>query len=170
MQRERLFYRRNFCVQVTNLNLQRRELKKEKERMAEKAEEIKGEGFTIIDKRRRPEDQSEGSSDKASETEKAEEKPAEGKNSLPVDDSFREVDFSSFIFSLSTSALIHLGSIQNPISKKTEKNLPLAKQTIDLLGILQDKTKGNLTKEEEEFLNNILYDLRMRYVKESKVK
>jgi hypothetical protein len=76
-----------------------------------------------------------------------------------------EVNFASFIYSLSTSALVHLGEIPEPITEKMDKNLPLAKQTIDILGILQDKTKGNLTQEEENLLNNFLYDLRMRYVK-----
>ncbi len=124
-------------------------------------EEIKGEGFTIIDKRHRTEDQSEESSDKAPESEKKELKDK-------VEETLPQVDFSSFIFSLSTSALIHFGAIPDPITKKTEKNIVMARQTIDLLGILKDKTKGNLTKEEEELLTNILYDLRMIYVKESK--
>lgn len=114
-------------------------------------EEIKGEGFTIIDKR---------SSAQIPESQKAELKE---KVALP------EVDFSSFIFSLSTSALIHFGLIADPMTKKTEKNLPLAKQTIDLLAMLKDKTKGNLTNEEAELLDRILYDLRMRYVKETKL-
>ena len=76
-----------------------------------------------------------------------------------------EVNFASFIYSLSTSALVHLGEIPEPITEKMDKNLPLAKQTIDILGILQEKTKGNLNQEEENLLNNFLYDLRMRYVK-----
>jgi len=127
------------------------------------AEEIKGEGFTIIDKRRRPEE-TEGTSARAPEEGKDEERPhhkeAEGIHT--------QIDFSSFIFSLSTSAFIHFGAIPDPITKKQEKNLPMARQTIDLLGILKEKTKGNLTKEEEELLDNILYDLRMRYVRECK--
>jgi hypothetical protein len=76
-----------------------------------------------------------------------------------------EVNFSTFVYSLSTSALVHLGEIPEPITEKMDKNLPLAKQTIDILGILQEKTKGNLTQEEENLLNSFLYDLRMRYVK-----
>jgi len=58
-----------------------------------------------------------------------------------------------------------LGEIQDPTNKQVTKNLPLAKQTIDLIGILREKTKGNLTPEEEKFLETILFDLRMRYVK-----
>lgn len=76
-----------------------------------------------------------------------------------------EITFSNLIFSFSTSALIQLGEIEDPVTKKKDKNLPLAKQTIDLIGMLKEKTKGNLTPEEENLINNILYDLRMRYVK-----
>ena len=76
-----------------------------------------------------------------------------------------EVDFTSFIFSLSTSVLIQLGEIQDPFTQKTVKNLPLAKQTLDLIGMLKEKTKGNLTPDEEKIIDHILYDLRMRYVK-----
>ena len=76
-----------------------------------------------------------------------------------------EVTFATFVYSLSTSALVHLGEIPEPISETMDRNLPLAKQTIDILGILQEKTKGNLTPEEENLLSSFLYDLRMRYVK-----
>ena len=76
-----------------------------------------------------------------------------------------EIDFTNFILSLSTSALIQLGEIQDPFTQKSAKNLPLAKQTIDLIGMLKEKTKGNLSPEEEKVIEYILYDLRMRYVK-----
>jgi len=79
-----------------------------------------------------------------------------------------EIDFASFIFSLSTSALMHLGELSDPLTQKREKNLPLAKQTIDILGILKEKTKGNLTPEEEKLMENLLTDLRWRYVREGK--
>ena len=79
-----------------------------------------------------------------------------------------EITFASFIYSLTTSALIALGELPEPTSERTEVNLPLAKQTIDILGILQEKTAGNLTDEEHNLLSNLLYDLRMRYVKASK--
>jgi len=78
---------------------------------------------------------------------------------------FPEINFINFLFSLSTSALIQLGDIQDPIAKQQSKNLPLAKQTIDLIGMLNEKTKGNLTPDEEKFMEHILFDLRMRYVK-----
>jgi hypothetical protein len=76
-----------------------------------------------------------------------------------------EITFASLLFSLSTSALIQLGEIQDPMSKQTAKNLPLAKQTIDLIGMLKEKTKGNLTSDEEKLMENMLYDLKLRYVK-----
>jgi hypothetical protein len=76
-----------------------------------------------------------------------------------------EISFTNFIFSLSTSALIHLGEIEDPIAQQSAKNLPLAKQTIDLIGMLREKTKGNLTPDEDKMMEYILYDLRMRYVK-----
>jgi len=79
-----------------------------------------------------------------------------------------EIDFSSFIFSLSTSALFHLGEIPDPVTQKREKDLPLAKQTIDILGILKEKTRGNLTADEERLMENILTDLRWRYIREAK--
>jgi len=76
-----------------------------------------------------------------------------------------ELDFTHFIFSLSTSVFIQLGEIEDPFTQKLVKNLPLAKQTIDLIGMLKEKTKGNLTSEEEKVTEYILYDLRMKYVK-----
>jgi hypothetical protein len=76
-----------------------------------------------------------------------------------------EIDFTNFILSLSTSALIQLGEIQDPFTQNFAKNLPLAKQTIDLIGMLKEKTKGNLSADEEKVIEYVLYDLRMRYVK-----
>ncbi len=77
------------------------------------------------------------------------------------------VDFSSFIYSLSTSALYHLGEIPDPVTRKREKNLPMAKQTIDIIAMLKEKTRGNLNRDEEEMIDGILYELRMKYVKAS---
>ncbi|QTA91785.1 DUF1844 domain-containing protein [Desulfonema magnum] len=79
-----------------------------------------------------------------------------------------KVTFPTFIFSLNSSAFVQLGLIEDPATGKKIKNLPLAKQTIDILGMLEEKTCGNLTKEEEAMLKNILYDLRVLYIKEKK--
>lgn len=77
-----------------------------------------------------------------------------------------KIDFSTFIFSLNSSALVHLGVIKAPGMERSEKNIALAKQTIDILGVLEEKTKGNLTGDEANLLKNILHDLRLMYVKE----
>jgi hypothetical protein len=74
-----------------------------------------------------------------------------------------EIDFGTFVMSLATSTLVHLGEVPHP-EGKAHTNLPLAKQTIDILGMLRDKTRGNLTKEEGELLEQLLLDLRMKYV------
>lgn len=76
-----------------------------------------------------------------------------------------EVTFAAFVVSLSSSALYHLGEIKDPVTGKTAKDLPIAKQTIDTLKMLQEKTHGNLDADEAEMIENILYDLRLRYVK-----
>lgn len=85
----------------------------------------------------------------------------------PKDVSLPEITFSSFLISLSSSAFIHLGDIPDPTTGETNKDLPLAKQTIDLLGLLREKTRNNLQEEEEKLFDHLLYDLRMRYVKET---
>ena len=122
------------------------------------AEEKEDKSFTVKDKRSfTPEGELK---EEATKEEAQEEKVWEAP--LP------EINFASFIFSLSTSALLHFGEITDPISNKKERNLPLAKQTIDLLGMLKEKTKGNLSKDEDELLDSILFNLRMKYVEEAK--
>ena len=91
-----------------------------------------------------------------------EEDKKEAESQLP------EINFSTFIFSLNSSALVHLGLVEDPASGQKTKSLPIAKQTIDILGMLEEKTKGNLTDDEEKLLKNILHDLRIMYVRESK--
>ena len=81
---------------------------------------------------------------------------------------FPEINFQTFIMSLNASALFNLGVLENPAAGKKEKNLTLAKQTIDILCLLEEKTRGNLSKDEDVMLKNILYDLRIIYVKEKK--
>ena len=135
--------------------------------MAEEKEEKKG--FQVVDKRvsaqeeEKAEKPKKGKKKKEAQPQETREAKQEAQEEQPPP--LPEVNFASFIYSLSTSALVHLGEIPEPISEKMDKNLPLAKQTIDILGILQEKTKGNLSQEEETLLNNFLYDLRMRYVK-----
>ena len=76
-----------------------------------------------------------------------------------------EVNFSYFLVSLSSSALFHLGEIADPQTGQKAKDLPLAKHSIDIIAMLKEKTKGNLTEEEDKALESILTDLRWRYVK-----
>ena len=76
------------------------------------------------------------------------------------------VTFASLIFSLSSTAFMHLGALPDPNSGKKEQTLPVAKQTIDLLGVLREKTRNNLDQEEENLFDHLLYDLRMAYIKE----
>jgi hypothetical protein len=79
-----------------------------------------------------------------------------------------EVSFNSLIFSLSSTVLFHLGEIADPQSGKKTKDLPLAKHTIDTIAMLKEKTEGNLTEEEKKFIENVLTDLRWRYVNSTK--
>ena len=80
--------------------------------------------------------------------------------------SMPEINFATFIFSLNSSALLHLGIIDDPASGSKSKNIAMAKQTIDILAMLQEKTLGNLSSDEENMLKSMLYDLRILYVKE----
>jgi len=79
-------------------------------------------------------------------------------------DTFK-MDFSGFILSLNASALIHLGEIPDPQSKERLINRPAVKHTIDILELLSEKTKGNLIDEEQKLLDDVLYDLRLKFVK-----
>ncbi len=74
------------------------------------------------------------------------------------------VDFSTFVMSLGSSALMHLGALPGPDGKTEGISLPLAQQTIDVLSLLEEKTRNNLSVEETELLTGLLYDLRLRYV------
>ena len=78
---------------------------------------------------------------------------------------YMPLTFTSFIMSLSTSALIYLGQVPDPVSGKTITDLVGARQTIDLISLLKEKTAGNLTPDEEGLIDGALYDLRMLFVK-----
>ena len=117
--------------------------------------------------------------DKRHTGESAEEKPQEetqGAAAEKKQESFQEegaqekeypaVNFTNFVLSLSTSALFHFGDFAENENSVPQKNLPAAKQIIDILGVLSEKTKGNLDKNESDLIQGILYELKMRYVKE----
>lgn len=81
------------------------------------------------------------------------------------------IDFSMLVLSLSQTALVHLGLAADPEAPEgapATRNLSLARQTIDMLGMLQEKTKGNLTGSEERLIDQVLYDLRLRFVESGK--
>lgn len=78
------------------------------------------------------------------------------------------INFATFVFSLNTSALVQLGLMEDPVSGQKTRNLPLAKQTIDVISMLEEKTRGNLDSDEAVMIRNILYDLRILYVKETR--
>ena len=79
------------------------------------------------------------------------------------------LDFNALVLSLGSSAIVHLGEAPDPTTgqKAASPALPLAQQSIDLLAMLQEKTRGNLTAEEARFIENMLFDLRMLYVQVS---
>ena len=73
------------------------------------------------------------------------------------------VDFSSFILSLTSTAFIHLGEMEDPVTHKVQVQLDAARQMIDIIDMLHEKTRGNLDPQEEEFVSGILFELKMRY-------
>lgn len=111
-------------------------------------------GFTVTDRR--------GSHEEAGT--QAQAAPGAEAAALPP------VDFHTFILSLGSSALLHLGELEHPEAGGPKQDLSLAKHTIDILAMLQDKTKGNLTAPEEKLIESLLFDLRLRYVEATKAK
>lgn len=143
--------------------------------MAEKEED---KGFVVKDRRRFSEDTSAeeskagavdagGSGGKEEAGEARESGSREQSDRTQGKGPFPEVTMATFIISLSSSALVHLGEIPEPETNATLTDLPIAKQIIDTLGMLQEKTKGNLDEDEDRLLRSVLYDLRMRYVEKS---
>ena len=146
-------------------------------------EEEKPKGFKVEDRRRfssegearpeaetRPEearpDSGEASGGRTTAPEK---KPTGGAQAQfrtePAADRGRsELTFATFVVSLSTQALMLLGEIPDPLTNQKSTDLPAAQQLIDILGMLQEKTRGNLDRDETGMLESILFDLRMKYV------
>jgi hypothetical protein len=85
--------------------------------------------------------------------------------SPPPDESAHAVTFVGFVFSLAHTAAVHFGDVPDPATGQSMKpNLPAAQQMIDILSLLEEKTRGNLTAEERQLLEQILYELRLRFV------
>lgn len=78
------------------------------------------------------------------------------------------IAFTTFIIGLASTSLIHLGETVNPETGRAERNLELARESLELLSMLREKTRGNLTEEEEKLFNHLLTDLRLRFVEASK--
>jgi hypothetical protein len=136
-------------------------------------EEKKEKGFVIKDKRLFDESgdvrQEELNKEEAihnQKTQSALETGSDDEKKEQPEDHYLEVNFASFVLSLSTSAMYHFGDFPDPVSKKAERNLPAAKQTIDILSMLKDKTAGNLDEGEKNLIDGMLFELRIRYVKE----
>ena len=123
--------------------------------MTEK-ESLEGEGFIIKDKR-----SSQISEDDATNIDTLEEQKNSSDDKEP--ESF-QVDFTTFIMSLSSSAFYHLGDMPDPTTGKKELNLPAVQQTIDMLNMLKAKTKGNLKEDESKLLEQLIYELQVKYV------
>lgn len=96
----------------------------------------------------------------------SQEQPAEPIEEAQTQESGQEpqLDFFNYIASLGFQAMIFLGEVPNPLTNQVDKNLKQAKFLIDTLGVIRDKTTGNLTKEEAELLNGSIYELQLRYV------
>ena len=132
--------------------------------MSEK-ENVEGEGFIIKDKR----------SSQISEDDATFQDEQETKDQEKQTDSSKEkqtepfqVDFSTFIMSLTSSAFYHLGDMPDPSTGKKEVNLPAVQQTIDMLIMLREKTKGNLKEDEKKLLEQLVYELQVKYVAKTK--
>jgi hypothetical protein len=114
-------------------------------------------GFVVRDKRGRSEP--EGSSPLASNA-----STAEAVSSTESSHSHPPLSFSSFVFSLGTSSLMLMGESLDPQQPASPMNLPQAKEIIDILSMLEEKTKSNLSSDESSVLGDMLYTLRMKYV------
>ena len=137
--------------------------------MADDSEKGEDKGFKVQDRRRFSSESGEPVENSQSEA------APQGSNQEPIiqptekkesttDEVLPAINFPTFIISLSTQALMHLGEIPNPLTGKVEKEVEVAKQTIDILSLLQEKTQGNLDQGEEKLMEEVLYDLRMKYV------
>ncbi|MCD6487373.1 MAG: DUF1844 domain-containing protein [Syntrophobacterales bacterium] len=134
-------------------------------------------GFVIKDKRMFDEDGgTRADAVRKDEKKESAQKPETGNESIEKEETVEreeekyqlpEMNFHNFVFSLYTSVLFNLGELADPVSDKRKKDLNAAKQTIDILGMLKEKTEGNLDSSEKELLDSVLSESRMKYVKES---
>ncbi len=131
-------------------------------------EKKKDSGFVVKDKRLFGEstDEQPQKEPESKAHEEKQESPEEPKQVPDQAYDYPPVNFTNFVLSLSTSALFHFGDFPEMEGGAPQKNLPAVKQTIDILDMLNEKTKGNLDKNESSLIQGVLYELKMRYVKE----
>jgi hypothetical protein len=122
-------------------------------------------GFTVTDRRSFKDA---GEARPADDVAPAPAPPADRAPGAAAPPTLPAVDFHTFVLSLGSSALLHLGELEHPDVGAPQKDLPLAKHTIDILVMLEEKTRGNLTAAEEKLIASLLYDLRLRYVEAQK--
>ena len=132
--------------------------------MSEK-ENVEGEGFVIKDNRSSQisEDNAAFLDDQETKDQEKQTDISEKKDTEPF-----QIDFSAFIMSLTSSAFYHLGDMPDPSTGKTETNLPAVQQTIDMLIMLREKTKGNLKEDEIKLIEQLIYELQVKYVAKTK--
>jgi hypothetical protein len=128
-------------------------------------EPVEDEGFVIKDKRSSQisEDAATFIDNKEAKSQEEQPEPSNEKEN----ESF-QIDFSTFIMSLTSSAFYHLGDMPDPSTGKKEVNLPAVQQTIDMLIMLREKTKGNLKEDEEKLVEQLIYELQVKYVAKTK--
>jgi hypothetical protein len=132
------------------------------------SKEQEEQGFRVTDKRGFRED---GESSAPEASEKAEEKPAHeqssARDSSPLGKESPQrppIDFPSYILSYYTQGLVLMGEVPNPYTNKKEEDIESARHTIEILSMLEQKTKGNLSSEEQQLLGTVLYELRMKFM------
>ena len=130
-----------------------------------KKEPVEGEGFVIKDKRSSQisEDAATFLDDQETKDQEEQTDSSKEKETEPF-----QIDFSTFIMSLTSSAFYHLGDMPDPSTGKKEVNLPAVQQTIDMLIMLREKTKGNLKEDEEKLIEQLIYELQVKYVAKTK--
>lgn len=133
------------------------------------SKEEEDQGFRVTDKRLfsetgepRP-DAAEPPQEKKSEP-PPEARPTEAAGAGPEEREAGMIDFPSYVLSYYTQGLVLLGEVPNPYTQKKEEDAEAARHTIDILALLQEKTRGNLTVEEGQLLESVLYELRLKYM------
>jgi len=119
----------------------------------------KDQEFKVVDRRGQREDRPAGGDHKGEGFVMKDEPPTGGPG---------QIDFSALVLSLATGAMLQLGVAPDPVTKKTEVNLEMARQNIEILALLQEKTRGNLTEDENKLIETLLAEIRLKYVEKSR--